>query len=75
SRSAPPRAGRSTPATSAPHLPVARERSGRPRPTPSAPTGSPVPKASSSSKPIVSVPGLLDSALPDVGKGAGVGGR
>ena len=74
-RSAPPPAGRSTPATAAPHPPIARERSGRPRPTPSVLTGSPVPKASSSSKPIVSVPSLIDSALPDVGKGAGVGGR
>jgi serine/threonine protein kinase len=72
---APPPASRSTPATTTPRLPVARERSGLPRPTPSAPTASPVPKPSASSTPIVSVPGLIDSALPGVGKGVGAHGR
>jgi serine/threonine protein kinase len=68
-----PSAGRSTAGTAAPRLPIARERSGLPRPTPSAPTGSPVPTPSSS-KPVISVPGLIDSALPDVApKGGGKG--
>jgi eukaryotic-like serine/threonine-protein kinase len=73
----PPSAARSTPAPAGSRTPVTRERSGRPRPTPRASAGRPVPRPSSSSGPIVSVPGLIDSALPDVRKrkGVGVGGR